>query len=136
MNKLELLNEKTKTAYLNYQNGYLKETINYLDQTVEELLKDDTSLDPFWGMLTHNIFKAIFLNNYYNKIEYTLNDLDRVLLNLDDIRKNLSEFCNHFTNNDTIDIVKGVQKITDNPLKSVVNILLTNLENVKNTNEN
>lgn len=129
MKKTEEFERDLKVAYLNYENDDLKETLKYLDRILEEILKEDESLenDPFWKALTCDVFKAVLLNNFYNKVELTGNDLDSLLVNKDEIKINVQEFCKNFKDNSLIDFISHVENITDNSLESTIEILMTNI---------
>lgn len=127
--KLEDLERDLKVAYLNYENDDLKETLKYLNRMLETILDEDKSLenDPFWKTLTCDAFKAIVLNNFYNKKELTINDLDSLLGNQEELKKNIKEFCNNFRNNELINFINHIENIADNPLKDVIKILMSNI---------
>lgn len=129
MNNIEEFQKNLKIAYLNYENNDLKETLKYLDRMLETILKEDKSLedDPFWKTLTCDVFKAMVLNNFYNKVELTRNDLNSLLGNEEELKKNIKEFCDNFRNNDMIDFIDRIKNITDNPLKEVIKILMSNI---------
>lgn len=129
MNKIEEFERNLKVAYLNYENDDLKETLVYLDRMLASILKDDRFLenDPFWRMLASSVFKAVILNNFYNKKELTGNDLASLLADEDEMKSNIKEFCNNFRNNELIDFINHVVCIGENPLKSVMKILLLNI---------
>lgn len=129
MNKIEEFERNLKVAYLNYENNDLKETLKYLDRMLETILKGDKSLenDTFWKTLTCDVFKAIVLNNFYNKIELTGSDLDSLLGNEEELKKNIKEFCHNFRNNELINFISHIENITDNPLKDVIKILMSNI---------
>ena len=129
MNKIEEFERDLKVAYLNYENNDLKETLKYLDRILETILKEDKSLenDPFWKTLTCEVFKAIVLNNFYNKVELTGNDLDSLLGNEEELKKQIKEFCDNFKNNELINFISHIENITDNPLKDVIRILMSNI---------
>ena len=128
--KLEDLERDLKMAYLNYENDDLKETLKYLDRMLKEILDEDKSLetDPFWKIVTCDVFKAIVLNNFYNKKELTINDIDSLLTDQEMVNKNIKEFCNNFRDNDLINIVSRIENITKSILKEVSRILITNIE--------
>ena len=96
---------------------------------LEIILDEDKSLenDPFWKTLTCDAFKAIVLNNFYNKKELTVNDLDSLLGNQEELKKNIKEFCNNFRNNELINFINHIENIADNPLKDVIKILMSNI---------
>ena len=96
---------------------------------LETILDEDKSLenDPFWKTLTCDAFKAIVLNNFYNKKELTVNDLDSLLGNQEELKKNIKEFCNNFRNNELINFINHIENIADNPLKDVIKILMSNI---------
>lgn len=129
MNKIEEFERDLKVAYLNYENNDLQETLKYLDRMLETILKEDKSLenDPFWKTLTCDVFKAIVLNNFYNKIELTGNDLDFLLGNEEELKKNIKEFCHNFRNNELINFISHIENIAENPLKDVIKILMNNI---------
>lgn len=129
MSKLEELERDLKVAYLNYENDDLNETLKYLDRMINNILKNDESLnnDPFWKNLSIDIFKAVILNNFYNKKEMTGNDLDSLLANEEEMEKNIKEFCNNFKGNSSIDFISHIENITDKPLKSVIEIIMVNI---------
>lgn len=129
MNKIEELERDLTVAYLNYENDDLKETLKYLDRMLALILNDDKSLenDPFWKTLTCDVFKAIVLNNFYNKKEMTGNDLDSLLGNIEEMKRNIQEFCNNFKDNNLIDFINHIENITDKPLESVIKIIMVNI---------
>lgn len=129
MNKIEELERDLTVAYLNYENDDLKETLKYLDRMLALILNDDKSLenDPFWKTLTCDVFKAIVLNNFYNKKELIGNDLDSLLENEEMMKKNIKEFCDNFRDNDSIDFISHIENIAENSLKDVIKILMTNI---------
>lgn len=96
---------------------------------LETILDEDKSLenDPFGKTLTCDAFKAIVLNNFYNKKELTVNDLDSLLGNQEELKKNIKEFCNNFRNNELINFINHIENIADNPLKDVIKILMSNI---------
>lgn len=136
MNKIEELLKDLKIAYLNYENEDLKETLKYLDRITETILKDDESLkeDIFWKNLSIDVFKAVVLNNFYNKNELDGNKLDSLLADESLMKTNIKEFCINFRNNDLIDFINRIENIADNPLKSVIKIIMNNIGrlNIKN----
>jgi len=136
MNKIEELLKDLKIAYLNYENENLKETLKYLDRITETILKDDESLkeDIFWKRLTIDVFKTVVLNNFYNKNELDGNKLDNLLADETLMKTNIKEFCINYRNNDLIDFINRIENIADNPLKSVMKILMDNIGrlNIKN----
>lgn len=136
MDKLNEFEKNLKVAYLNYENNDLKETLKYLDRMLETLLKEDKSLesDPFWKTLSCEVFKAIVLNNFYNKVELTGNDLDSLLGNEEELKKNIKGFCDNFRNNELINFISHIENIADNPLKEVIKILMSNIEKMNITN--
>lgn len=129
MDKMQELERDLKVAYLNYQNDDLKETIKYLDRMLKTILEDDKTLDndPFWKNLACEVFKAVVLNNFYNKRELTLNDLDSLLANKEEMKKNIKEFCDNFKNQELIDFTSHIRNISDNPLKDAIKILMVNI---------
>lgn len=136
MSKIEEFESNLKIAYLNYENNNLKETLKYLDRMLEIILKEDKSLenDPFWKALTFDVFKAIVLNNFYNKNELDGNKLDSLLGNEAELKKNIKEFCRNFKNNELISFISHIENITDNPLKDVIKILMSNIGKMNITN--
>ena len=72
-----------KFACLNYENNDLKEILKYLERIIETFLKEDKSLekDLFLKTITCDVFKAIVLNKFYNKVELSGTDLDSFLSN-------------------------------------------------------
>lgn len=129
MDKIEEIERDLKVAYMNYENDDLKETIKYLDRILKAILSDDKTLenDPFWKILTCEVFKAVVLNNFYNKKELTLNDLDFLLSRREEIKKNVNEFCNNFKNEELINFISHIKDISDKPLKDVIKILMINI---------
>lgn len=147
MNKIEEFEKNLKAAYLNYENGDLKEALKYLDEILETLLKEDKSLEnyPILKILSYDVFKAIVLNNFYNKVELTRNSLDSLLENQEELKKNIKEFCNNFRNNELINFIDHFECININEklLKYVIKILMSNIEkmnvpdiNVETNNDN
>lgn len=129
MNKIEEFERGLKVAYLNYENNDLKETLKYLNRMVEIVLKEDESLenDLFWKTLTCDVFKAIVLNNFYNKNELDGNKLDTLLADESLMKTNIKEFCHNFRNNELINFINHIENIADNPLKDVIKILMSNI---------
>ncbi len=138
MNKIDELDRNLKVAYLNYENDDLNETLKYLDRMVNEILKYDESLnnDPFWKILSIDVFKAVILNNFYNKKEMTGNDLASLLGNTKEMKRNLQEFCNNFKDNNLIKFISHIENIADNLLKDVIKIIIINLGKMNILNNN
>lgn len=130
MNELTNFEQDLKMAYLNYENEDLEHTLKGLDRILNILLKNDTQSDPFWKEEASNVFKAVMLNNFYNKKEITINDLDSLLANQDEIKNNIAEFGNNFKNNELINF-SNVINVPDNTLKSIIEIIKVNIDNIK-----
>lgn len=122
MNELTNFEQGLKISYLNYENEDLNETLKELDRMLNILFKNDTQSDIFWKQEASNVFKAVILNNFYNKKEMTINDLGSLLSNQDEMKKNITEFGNNFKDNEFINTIN----IPDNTLKSVIDILQEN----------
>lgn len=135
MNELTSFEQDLKVAYLNYENGDLSETLKVLDRMIKFLFKNDTQNDPFWNQETSNIFKAVILNNFYNKKELKINDLNLLLADQDEMKRNIIEFGNNFKDNELIEFI-SVSNISDNTLKDVIEIIMKNIGkmNIMNTN--
>lgn len=125
MSELTNFEQDLKIAYLNYENEDLNETLKGLDRMLNILFKNDTQSDPFWKQEASNVFKAVILNNFYNKKEMTINDLDSLLANQDEMKKNITEFGNNFKDKELISFI-NTSNIPDNTLKSVMDILQEN----------
>lgn len=143
MNKIEEFERELEVAYLKYKNEDLKETLKYLDKIIETILKDDESLKDniFWKNLTIDVFKAVVLNNFYNKIEFDGNKLDALLADESLMKANIIEFCHSFRNNESINFISQIENITENSLKDVVKILMSdikkmNIVDIKNETTN
>lgn len=129
MSKIEELERDLKEAYLNYENNDLSETLKYLDKMMKEVLKNDVTLnyDPFWKDISMDIFKAVVLNNFYNKIELSVNDVVNLFGNIEEIKKNIQEFCNIFKDNNSINFICNIKNFTGKPLESVNEIIVDNI---------
>lgn len=125
----EKLEKDLKIAFQNYESGKVKETLKSLDGTINTLLINDKTLgqDIFWKVLTSSVFKAIVLNNFYNKRELTPNNLDSLLANETEVKKNILEFCNNFRNDENINFINQIEDISDKMLKDVIHILMVNI---------
>lgn len=136
MDGMEEFERNLKVAYLNYENNDLKETLKYLERKIEKVLKDDKSLenDSFQRILSCDVFKTIILNKFYNKVELTSDDLNSLLDNMEEMKRNIQEFCNNFRNNNLINFINHIENIADKQLKDVKNILISNIKTMNATN--
>ena len=96
--------------------------------SANSLLKDDKTLDPVWTNISKNVYMAVILNNFSKGIEFSLKDLRNMLNNQNIIYNNIIEFCNKFENNEEISFTTSLKKISENPLKSAIQILKENIE--------
>lgn len=126
--KLKDLERDILGAYLNYENNDLKTAVKQLDMSANSLLKDDKTLDPVWTNISKNVYMAVILNNFSKGIEFSLKDLRNMLNNQNIIYNNIIEFCNKFENNEEISFTTSLKKISENPLKSAIQILKENIE--------
>ncbi len=126
--KLEDLERDILGAYLNYENNDLKTAVKQLDMSANSLLKDDDTLDPVWTNISKNVYMAVILNNFSKGIEFSLNDLGNMLNNQNIVYNDIIEFCNKFENNKEITFATSLKKISENPLKSAIQILKENIE--------
>ena len=136
MDVMEEFERNLKVAYLNYENNDLKETLKYLERMIEKVLKDDKSLenDSFQRILSCDVFKAIILNKFYNKVELTSDDLNSLLDNTEEMKRNIHESCNNFRNNNLINFINHIENIADKQLKDVIIILISNIKTMNTTN--
>lgn len=134
--KLEDLERDILGAYLNYENNDLKTTVKQLDMSANSLLKDDKTLDPVWTNISKNVYIAVILNNFSKGIEFSLKDLENMLNNQNIVYSNIIEFCNKFENSEEISFATSLKKISENPLKSAIQILKENIERLTNIKEN
>lgn len=134
--KLEDLERDILGAYLNYENNDLKTAVKQLDMSANSLLKDDKTLDPVWTNISKNVYMAVILNKFSKEIEFSLKDLENMLNNQNIIYNNIIEFCNKFENNEEITFAINLKKISENPLKSAIQILKENIERLTNIEEN
>ena len=136
---LELSNMDGATFFANLNQEIpndLKETLKYLERMIERVLKDDKSLenDSFQRILSCDVFKAIILNKFYNKVELTSDDLNSLLDNMEEMKRNIQESCNNFRNNNLINFINHIENIADKQLKDVKNILISNIKTMNATN--
>ncbi len=134
--KLEDLERDILGAYLNYENNDLKTAVKQLDMSANSLLKDDKTLDPVWTNISKNVYISIILNNFSKGIEFSLKDLESMLNNQTLVYNNIIEFCNKFENNEEITFATSLKKISENPLKSAIQILKENIDRLTNVKEN
>lgn len=120
-------NEKKllENAYVSYKNNNLQESLDTLNNLLDEILLVDKTLDDFWTMTTKDVFKAVILNNFYKGKEITLNDLDYLINTEEEMKKNLEEFKINFENNSVIDFIDRIDPMPENTLKSTMDILRT-----------
>ena len=128
--KLEDLERDILGAYLNYDNNDLKTAIRQLDMSFDSLLREEKSLDPFWMDISKNVYKAIILNNFSKGIKISVKELRDMLNNQDVIYSNIIEFCNKFENNGETSFTTNLKKISENPLKSAIQILKENIDKI------
>lgn len=114
-----------KLAYLNYIDGNLEEAIRLLDKKAYNFLGNDLSLerDPFWSVLSKEVFKAVILNKFYNNQEIFENDLYLLFSDYSRVKENVNEFCLNFYNNTSISFIPYFQKITDRMLESAIDTI-------------
>lgn len=134
--KLEDLERDILGAYLNYENNDLKTAVKQLDMSANSLLKDDKTLDPVWTSISKNVYISVILNNFSKGIEFSLKDLESMLNNQTLVYNNIIEFCNKFENSEEISFATTLKKISENPLKSAIQILKENIERITNIKEN
>lgn len=130
--KLEDLERDILGAYLNYENNDLKTAVKQLDMSANSLLKDDKTLDPVWTSISKNVYISVILNNFSKGKEFSLKDLESMLNNQTLVYNNIIEFCNKFENSDEISFATTLKKISENPLKSAIQILKENIEKINN----
>lgn len=128
--KLEDLERDILGAYLNYENNDLKTAVKQLDMSANSLLKDDKTLDPVWTSISKNVYISVILNNFSKGIEFSLNDLESMLNNQTLVYNNIIEFCNKFENKEEITFATTLKKISENPLKSAIQILKENIDKI------
>ena len=134
--KLEDLERDILGAYLNYENNDLKTAVKQLDMSANSLLRDDETLDPVWTNISKNVYMAVILNDFSKGTEFSLNDLGNMLNNQNIVYNNIIEFCNKFENNEEITFATSLKKISENPLKSAIQILKGNINRLINIKEN
>lgn len=134
--KLEDLERDILGAYLNYENNDLKTAVKQLDMSANSLLKDDKTLDPVWTSISKNVYISVILNNFNKGIEFSLKDLESMLNNQTLVYNNIIEFCNKFENSEEISFATTLKKISENPLRSAIQILKENIERLTNIKEN
>ena len=130
--KLEDLERDILGAYLNYENNDLKTTVKQLDMSANSLLKDDKTLDPVWTNISKNVYISVILNNFSKGNEFSLKDLQSMLNNQALVYNNIIEFCNKFENTEEITFATSLKKISENPLKSAIQIIKENIERINN----
>lgn len=128
--KLEDLERDILGAYLNYENNDLKTAVKQLDMSANSLLKDDKTLDPVWTNISKNVYISVILNNFSKGNEFSLKDLENMLNNQTLVYNNIIEFCNKFENSEEISFATSLKKISENPLKSAIQILKENIEKI------
>lgn len=126
--KLEDLERDILGAYLNYENNDLKTAVKQLDMSANSLLKDDKTLDPVWTNISKNVYISVILNNFSKGNEFSLKDLENMLNNQTLVYNNIIEFCNKFENSEEISFATSLKKISENPLKSAIQILKENIK--------
>lgn len=134
--KLEDLERDILGAYLNYENNDLKTAVKQLDMSANSLLKDDKTLDHVWTNISKNVYISVILNNFSKGAEFSLKDLQSMLNNQALVYDNIIEFCNKFENTEEIAFTTSLKKISENPLKSAIQILNENIEKLTNIEEN
>lgn len=67
-------------------------------------------------------------------MELTSDDLNSLLDNMEEMKRNIQEFCNNFRNNNLINFINHIENIADKQLKDVKNILISNIKTMKATN--
>jgi hypothetical protein len=127
-------------AYLNYDVGDLKTAVKQIDMSITSLLREDKTLDPFWMEISKDVYKAIVLNNFTDDYDYVIHNLNSkylmdILGNQDTVYSNIIEFCNKYEENAETPFVSTIKNITANPLKSVIEILQTNINKLTNDTE-
>ena len=138
---LKDLERNIQVAYLNYDNNDLKTAVKQLDMFANSLLRDDKTLDPVWTGIARDVYMAVMLNNFSKGMEFSLKDLRNMLNNQETVYNNVIEFCNKFENNAETTFATSLKKISDNPLKSAIQILQESIDkltsNISNsTNDN
>ena len=134
--KLEDLERDILGAYLNYENNDLKTAVKQLDMSANSLLKEDKTLDPVWTSILKNVYISVILNNFSKGNEFSLKDLESMLNNQTLVYNNIIEFCNKFENSEEISFATTLKKISENPLRSAIQILKENIERLTNIKEN
>lgn len=131
MNRTETCQDNLKSAYLNYFNNNLADTLICLDKVLEAVLQDNfLNNEPFWKTISSDILKAIILNNFYNHREVTINDLELILSNPEEIIKNINEFCNNFNNNEFISFIPNIENIKYKIVSDAANTLISNINDM------
>lgn len=137
---LKDLERNIQVAYLNYDNNDLKTAVKQLDMFANSLLRDDKTLDPVWTGIARDVYMAVMLNNFSKGMEFSLKDLRNMLNNQETVYNNVIEFCNKFENNAKITFATSLKKISDNPLKSAIQILQESIDkltsNISNSTNN
>ncbi len=126
--ELEDLERVVLAAYLKYENDDLKTAVKQLDMSANFLLKDDETLDPIWTNISKDVYMAVILNNFSKKIKFSLKDLENILNNQNIVYSNIIEFCNKFENKEEITFATSLKRISENPLKSAIQILKENIK--------
>lgn len=124
-------------AYLNYDNNDLKTAVKQLDMSINLILKNDETLDPFWSDIAKNVYMAIIINNFTKGYDYVFKNLNcknlrEMLNNQEIVYNNVLEFCNKFDGNADVPFVHSLKNISTNPLKSVIEILQSNIDKLAN----
>lgn len=136
MDKYKWLESNLKFAYLNYNNNNLNETLKCLDEIIYEIIKNDKLLnkDIFLKKTISDIFKAMILNYFYDEKEITENSIYFLLKNQENYKENIQKFCNNFRDNNLIDFIYNVENISEQTLKSAIEIIITNIEKININN--
>ena len=67
-------------------------------------------------------------------MELTSDDLNSLLDNTEEMKRNIQESCNNFRNNNLINFINHIENIADKQLKDVKNILISNIKTMNATN--
>lgn len=67
-------------------------------------------------------------------MELTSDDLNSLLDNMEEMKRNIQESCNNFRNNNLINFINHIENIADKQLKDVKNILISNIKTMNATN--
>lgn len=122
-----------KLSYSYFENRNIKDCIKILDKNINSILIGDKAIeqDMFWKILSADVFKAIVLNNFYNKKAITPADVEQLLENSEDVKNNIYEFCNNFKNVEEVNFINQIEDMSEKMIKDVIDILKKNITRMK-----